>query len=221
MIRFVTGTGPGVGKTVACAALARLDAQSRYRASYFKAVQTGVEPGATGDADWVGSAAQIPALEGQRFSGRLDPAIAAEESRAHVSVDWLVDRARLQASGCDVLYVESTGGLLTPLSDSLTMADYAIRLGGELLIVTRPAPGALNDAALTLEAARSRSLHVLGFVLNRWPPTPGVLERTMLVHLQRRAPVLGVIPVHDGLDTRILEPLPPDVTLQPCPSSFE
>jgi len=218
MIRFVTGTGSGVGKTVTCAALARLDAQSRYRASYLKPVQIGVEPGEGGDADWVSSAVQIPALEGQRFAGRLDPAIAAEQTATQVSVEWLIDRARVQATGCDVLYVEGTGGLLTPLSDTLTMADYAIRLGGDVVIVTRLGIGALNDAALTIEAARNRSLHILGFVVNRWPAEPGVLERTTLARLHRLAPVLGVIPVHEGLDTRTLGPLPAEVTLQPAPN---
>jgi dethiobiotin synthetase len=217
MIRFVTGTGFGVGKTVACAALARLDAQSRYRASYLKPVQTGVEPGEPGDAEWVAAAVQIPSLEGQRFPGNLDPAVAAEQAAASVSVDWLVDRVRVQSSGCDVLYVEGTGGILTPLSDSMTMADYAIRLGGDVVIVTTLGIGALNYAALTIEAARNRSLHILGFVVNRWPTNPGVLERTTLTRLHRLAPVLGVIPMHEGLDTRTLEPLPPEVTLQPAP----
>lgn len=216
MIRFVTGTGSGVGKTVTCAVLARLDVQNRRTAAYLKPVQIGREPGKPGDADYMGAAVQVPALEAQRFAGRLDPAIAAEQTAAHISIDWLVDRARLQATGSDVLYVEGTGGLLTPLSDSLTMADYAIRLGGEVIIVTRPGIGTLNHAALTMEAARNRSLQVLGFVVNRWPADPGVLERTTLARLHRLAPVLGMIPLHDGLDTSTLTPLPPAVTLLPA-----
>lgn len=213
MIRFVTGTSYGVGKTVAIAVLARRDQDAGLRVAYLKAIQTGLEPGVPGDADFVGAAAQIPALEAQRFQARLDPAVAAEQSAAAISIDWLVNQARVQASGCDVLYVEGTGGFLTPLSDSLTMADLAIHLGGEVVIVTRPGVGSLNHAALTIEAARTRSLQIVGFVVNRWPSQPGVLERSTLTRLHRLAPVLGVIPLHDGLDISRLEPLPPELTL--------
>lgn len=208
MIRFVTGTGVGVGKTVVATVLARADRASGRIVGYVKAVQTGVEPGQPGDLDFVREAAGVPAQEGLRFPGRLDPALAAEQSRSSIGIDWLVDRIQRQAGMVDVLYVEGTGGLLAPLSGDLTMADLAIRLGAEVVVVTRPGLGTVNLTALTLEAARTRSLQLSGLVVNRWPAHPGVLERTSLERLGRMAPVLGVLPLVEDLSTRGPAPLP-------------
>lgn len=201
MIRFITGTGIGVGKTVATTILARHDAAQRQRVAYLKPVQIGVEPDDPGDAGFVKATMGVPAHEAMRFTARLDPALAADQAAVSIALEWLVELARGQATGVDVLYVEGTGGLLAPLSGEKTMADLAQRLNAEIIVVTRPELGALNDVALTLEAARTRALQVVGLVVNRYPAHPGAIEQTTLERLRRIAPVLGLIPEVEGLDT--------------------
>ena len=70
--------------------------------------------------------------------------------------------------------------MLVPLSAEETMADFALRLEARLVIATRPGLGTLNHTALTLEAARSRSLAIHGLVISNWPAEPGLAERTNL-----------------------------------------
>jgi dethiobiotin synthetase len=118
-----------------------------------------------------------------------------------IGLDWLIDLARAHASAVDVLYVEGNGGLLSALSGEHTTGDLAHRLGADLIVVTRAGPGTLNDVGLTLEAARSRSLHVAGLVVNRFPAHPGAIDEAILGRLRRQAPVLGVIAETEGLDT--------------------
>lgn len=215
MIRFVTGSGVRVGKTVAAAVMARADQRAGRRVSYLKPVQTGVAKGDPGDAEFVHAAAGVPAHEALRFSLKLDPAVAADQAAVTVGMDWLVNLARAHASGVDVLYVEGTGGLLSPLTGELSMADLAMHLSADLIVVTRPGPDTLNQVALTLEAARRRSLEVLGLVVNRWPRNPGVLDEANLDRLRRIAPVLGLLSARDAIDTGGPPVAPLDLELLP------
>ena len=201
VIWFVTGTDTGVGKTVVAAALARAEREAGRSVAYCKPVQTGLEPGDPGDADYVTAAAGVPATEGLRLAEALAPAVAAERAGIKVDVDALVSWCRHQADGVDVLVVEGAGGLLVPLSGDVTMADLAGRLGAEVVIATRPGLGTLNHTALTVEAARARGLPVAGLVVCGWPAEPGVTETTNLERLAAMAPILGLIPFVAGLDT--------------------
>jgi len=215
VIRFVTGSDVGVGKTVVAAVMARADQRAGHSVGYLKPVQTGIPKDASGDADFVHAAAGVPAHEALRFSLKLDPAVAADQAAVTVGLDWLVNLARAHASGVEVLYVEGTGGLLSPLTGELTMADLAMQLGADLIVVTRVGPGTLSQVALTLEAARRRSLQVLGLVVNQWPRNPGVLEQANLDRLRRIAPVLGLLAAREGLDTSRLPAKPLDLELAP------
>ncbi len=218
MIRFVTGTDTGVGKTVACAALARAEQAAGGRVAYCKPVQTGLVPGESGDADYVAASAGVPVTEGLRLEEALAPAVAAERAGIPIDVDALVSWCRHQADAVDVLLVEGAGGLLVPLSGQATMADLAARLGAELVVATRPGLGTLNHTALTLEAARARHLRVAGLVICGWPAEPGITETTNLERLAAMAPILGVVPAVPGLDTAVPTARAASPELLPAPS---
>jgi dethiobiotin synthetase len=203
VIRFVTGTSLGVGKTVATAVLARRDVESGKRVAYLKPVETGAGPEDLGDAAFIGEAVGIPAHEALRFSARLDPAMAAEQGAVSIGLDWLIDLARVHASAVDVLYVEGNGGLLSALSGEHTTRDLAQRLGADLVVVTRSGPGTINEVGLTIEAAHSASLYLAGLVVNRFPANPGAIEDATLARLRRAAPMLGLIAETEGLDTTV------------------
>jgi dethiobiotin synthetase len=76
------------------------------------------------------------------------------------------------------------------------MSDLASDLGLPLLIVARPGLGTLNHTSLTVEAARKRGIDVLGVVINRFPASPGLAERTNPERITRMTgvPVAGVFP---------------------------
>ena len=201
MIRFVTGTDTGVGKTLAAAALCLAERQAGKTVLYAKPVQTGLHRAEPGDAAFVAAAAKVPVVECLRFPDPLAPAVAAERVGATIDVDGLLADLAKAGDGFDRVVVEGAGGLLVPLTDEVTMADLAERLGAGLVVVTRPALGTLNHTALTLEAARARGLPVDGLVISGWPAAPGVTEETNLERLAAMAPVLGVLAAYPGLDT--------------------
>lgn len=201
MIRFVTGTDTGVGKTLAAAAICLAEREAGRTVLYAKPVQTGLERAEPGDAAFVAAAAGVPVIECLRFPGPLAPAVAAERVGAVIDIDALLADLAKAADGFDRVVVEGAGGLLVPIDGDVTMADLADRLGAGLVVVTRPALGTLNHTALTLEAARSRALPVDGLIISGWPAEPGLTERTNLERLSAMAPVLGLLPAYPDLDT--------------------
>lgn len=201
MILFVTGTDTGVGKTVVSSVLARREARRGRSVRYLKPVQTGLEPGAFGDADFVARVAGVEVCEVRRFALPLAPAVAARLAGERLVPEELLATAKALSEGVDLLIVEGAGGLLVPLCDSYSMADYAKDLDAELVIATRPSLGTLNHSLLTLEAARQRVLRIAGLVVVDWPGEPGLTERSNLEELQRMAPVLGLLKSLPWLDT--------------------
>jgi dethiobiotin synthetase len=202
VIRFVTGTDTGVGKTVVSAVLCREVIASGRRAAYYKPVQTGCGMSDGGDAGFVAAAAPgVTVREGLRMAEPLAPAVAAERAGVRIDVDGLLREAAGLAAEADALVVEGAGGLLVPLWQELTMADLAAGLGASLVVVARPGLGTLNHTALTLEAARARRLGIAGVVVSGWPEQPEPVEETNLERLAAMAPLLGVVPHLGGLDT--------------------
>jgi len=217
MIRFVTGTDTGVGKTLAAAALCRAEREAGRSVLYVKPVQTGLPPGEPGDAAFVAAAADVPVVECLRFSEPLAPAVAAERAGAAIDPDALLSDLTKAGDGFDRVIVEGAGGLLVPLSADTTMADLAERLGAGLVIVARPTLGTLNHTALTVEAAAVRGLPVDGLVVSNWPAEPGVTETTNLQRLAALAPVLGLLPAYPGLDTADPTTAPAELAFRSAP----
>ena len=61
--------------------------------------------------------------------------------------------------------VEGAGGLLVPVNETQTMADWIAYLGLPVLVAARSGLGTINHTLLTLEALRARSLRVAGVMM--------------------------------------------------------
>ncbi|APT92021.1 dethiobiotin synthetase [Corynebacterium phocae] len=175
MIVCVTGTNTGVGKTIACAALA---AQTRERGQsvvVLKPVQTG-EPAGQGDVFTVARLAGVPAHEYVRFPEPLAPNLSAR--RAGLPQPTLEEVAAwVRSFTADVVLVEGAGGLLVRLADSFTLVDLAVELSAPLVVVTSLNLGSLNLAELTVREAQRHGLEVLGLVGGSLPAQPDLATR--------------------------------------------
>lgn len=172
---FITGTDTGVGKThIACAIVRELRVAG-VRVGAFKPACSGAEFHSDGTPRWddlerlraaLGRTVPEDQLCPQRFFAALAPPVAAR--REGRSVDLLAVQQALAAwqAESEFLVIEGAGGLLCPLTDSLTMADWAGQIGYPLLIVARLGLGTINHTLLTVEVARRRGLPVAGIVFN-------------------------------------------------------
>jgi len=153
---IVTGTDTGIGKTVFAAALTgALDA------SYWKPVQAGLEDDGTSDSDAAAALAGIGAErilpEAYRLATPCSPHRAAELDGVTIEPDRLAlpDTAM-------PLVVEGAGGVLVPLTRSLTYANIFARWGAPVVLVASTRLGTINHSLLSIEALKSRGVPVLG-----------------------------------------------------------
>jgi dethiobiotin synthetase len=200
---FVSGTGTNVGKSVLGAALLAAMAHAGERVRAHKPVLTGLDDRGPGDRSpavagrrWpadhelLGAAAGMPPEEVAplRYGPAVSPHLAAAMAGERI------DPARLLAAGfaaasAGTAIVEGVGGLLTPLTDSCTVRDYALALGLPVIIAARPGLGTINHTLLTVAAARTAGLQVRAVVLTPWPDRPSPLQRSNRETIARMAGV--------------------------------
>ncbi|TRW83264.1 ATP-dependent dethiobiotin synthetase BioD [Mycolicibacterium sp. 018/SC-01/001] len=200
-VLVVTGTGTGVGKTVATAALACHARLAGLDVAVCKPVQTGTDDG-DDDLAEIGRQAGVSQLvAGWRYPEPLAPVAAARRSGAPLPTRAELLEVIRGADAPDRLtLVEGAGGLLVELGeDGVTLRDLAEELGAPVLIVVAAGLGTLNHTALTLEALAARDVSCAGVVIGSWPAQPGVAEADNRDALARLAPVVAALPA--GLGT--------------------
>jgi dethiobiotin synthetase len=198
---FVTGTDTGVGKTVVGRALVRALRARGVDVGVLKPIETGVGDAGPLDAIALRAAAGVSdSLEDvcpQRFALPAAPTVAAAAEGRRVDLD-AVDRAFARiAERRDFVVVEGAGGLLVPAAEGVTMGDLAARLSLPAIVVARAALGTINHTLLTLEAAASRDLEVLGVVISHADGALSAPDRANLGAL------------HDALGARVIGEIPP------------
>ena len=201
----VSGTGTGIGKTIATAAIASVGVSDGLGVAVVKIAQTGVGPTDEGDAAEVERLVgprRVTAVELCRFAEPLAPATAARRSGAGApSVAESAEAIRRLADGHDVVLAEGAGGLLVRLNGAgETVADLAAALGAEVLVVTEAGLGTLSATALTLEALDARKLRCAGLLLGSWPAAPDLASRCNVVDLRTLGPadLVGAVPAGSG-----------------------
>lgn len=195
-VLVITGTGTGVGKTVATAALACHARVAALDVAVCKPVQTGT---ADGDDDLaeVGRLSGVTELVGvARYPEPLAPVAAAERAGLPLPTtgELLAAIRDLDRPGRLTL-VEGAGGLLVELTaDGATLRDIAVELAAPVLVVVEPGLGTLNHTTLTLEVLVAKELSCAGLVIGSWPAQPGAAEKSNRDALARLAPVRAALP---------------------------
>jgi dethiobiotin synthetase len=186
---IITGTGTGVGKTIATAALASCARDI----AVCKPVQTG-------DDDDLAEVARLSGVHEfvsvARYPDALAPvAAAAAVGRSLPSADQIIDAVRSVDRSGRLTLVEGAGGLLVELATAgVTLRDLAVDLAAPVLVVCEAGLGTLNHTALTLEALENKGISCAGLVIGSWPASPGAAEEFNRGALEALAPVRAVLP---------------------------
>jgi dethiobiotin synthetase len=199
-ILVVTGTGTGVGKTVATAALACHARLAGMDVAVCNPVQTGT---ADGDDDLaeIGRLSGVTTLSGSaRYPQPLAPVAAAREAGLPLPsrAELLAEIRATDAPGRLTL-VEGAGGLLVEIgADGLTLRDLAVELAAPVLVVVTPALGTLNHTTLTLEALAAQGVSCAGLIIGAWPAAPDAAEVSNRGALAELASVRAALPAGAG-----------------------
>jgi dethiobiotin synthetase len=196
----VTGTGTGVGKTVATAALACHARLTGLDVAVCKPVQTGTIDG-DNDLAEVSRLSGVTALSGSaRYPEPLAPVAAAHAAGLPLPTRAeLLTEIRAADAPDRLTLVEGAGGLLVELgAGGLTLRDLAVELSAPVLIVVAPGLGTLNHTVLTLEALAAKGLSCAGLIIGSWPAQPGAAEVSNRGALAELAPVRAALPAGAG-----------------------
>lgn len=209
---FLTGTGTGVGKTVAGCVIAAhwaaqgLDPRVVKPAESACVLKDGrlVPRDALALKTAAGDPRPIDEICPYRYEVPLTPAHAAEREGEPPDVGGIVAQVEALKEEGKPLLVEGAGGLLAPLAEGVLMIDLARRANLALVIVAPLGLGAINHTLLSVREARRQGLRLLGVILSdtTGEATPATERNPAAVAelCGADAPLLGVIPYLAGVD---------------------
>jgi len=173
---FVTGTDTEVGKTYVGALIVKSLVDAGYRVGVYKpsssdCVHDGQEL-VSEDAVALWEAAGRPLtlhdVCPQRFRAPLAPHLSARAEGRQMDVDLLRSGISRWEGHCDLIVVEGSGGLMSPISDEEYVADLAFDFGYPVVVVSPNVLGVINQTLQTLITASCfrDGIPVGGVVLN-------------------------------------------------------
>lgn len=196
---LITGTDTGIGKThVACLLAKAFLSLGIQGVGVFKPIETGVID-VPQDALKLKESAEccepVSVVAPYTFKEPVSPWIASRKENRPISFSVLEQTYEKICSKHSLTIVETAGGLFVPISSEGTYADLAKRLHLPIVVVVGLRLGAINHTLLTIQAARSQGLQVLGYVLNEYEPADSAGARSVEEALQEFAgvPLLGTI----------------------------
>lgn len=204
-VLLITGTDTGVGKTVLTSAL--LAYWQTYRpqesCAIFKPIQSG-----QGDREWYErtfTLAQTPdEITPLQYEHPLAPPIAAALAGTSVDLGKVWQTYQHLQTRFDRIFIEGVGGLGTPLTPELTVADLARDWRLPLVLVVPVQLGAIGQTVANVALARQCNLDLQGLVLSCGQPRSAIeiehLASPSLLESLTQVPVLGVLPFGPDLE---------------------
>ena len=199
---FVTGTDTEVGKTAISCALLTAAGQQGLSTAAVKPVAAGCDAsGHNEDAVQLLAAMSEPLAYEQVNPVALDAAIAphiaaAQEGRS-LQASRLAGLCRgVMTGAADFVLIEGAGGWRVPINPRETLADMAVALQIDVILVVGMRLGCINHALLSAEAIRRDGLKLAGWVANQ-PGERMSCHEENLDTLRRLlpAPCLGSVPL--------------------------
>ncbi|MEO0515933.1 MAG: dethiobiotin synthase [Cyanobacteria bacterium P01_A01_bin.116] len=196
---LVTGTDTDSGKTILTAAL--IAYWQRYCWSYRLGVCKPVQSG-TGDREFYSRVFELDQTAEQLnplwYKTPVAPPLAAalEGKTVDLGYVWQV-LSQLEAQK-DWVLVEGAGGLGSPVTEELTVAEMATQWRLPVVLVVPVRLGAIASAVANVALAQQTKVNLLGIVLNCTQPcTQGQLENwapVEMIESLTHVPVLGTLP---------------------------
>ncbi len=181
----ITGTDTGIGKTVVATALTARAVQLGQRIAAMKPVESGVDEGLAvygaprSDAERLQEAAggtdDLSIVRPYAFREPLAPMVAAHRAGLTVSLDVLDAAFDALCDEREIILVEGAGGLLVPITRTLSFLDLFARWRCELIIVAGDRLGVLNHVLLTVHAAERGGLLVRAIILTTHTANDGAI----------------------------------------------
>lgn len=188
----IAGIHTGIGKTVASAVLAEV-----LHADYWKPVQAGSLDNTDSIIvkDLIHDGAKRVHPEAILLTAPQSPHAAAKADNVEI------DYTKFAWPHTDkLLLIETAGGILSPMNDYATMADFIQYFNLPTLLISNNYLGSINHTLLSIELMKNRGIKILGLVINgeRNTSSEDFIEQYSTV------PIIARIPFFETLNTETL-----------------
>jgi dethiobiotin synthetase len=203
-IFFITGTDTDIGKTRVTACLAEYFIRKK------KLVTAVIKPIQTGTEDYPPDLKTIknkakglyplpPELETPySFPLAASPHLAARETGSLISPRKILSSiSKIKKNPeIDILLIEGAGGIYVPITEKYMTFNLIKDIGAPVILVSDARLGTINHSMLTIEAMKNRNIAMAGFILNRVPPGPGIIEidNRKIIEKLSGVPCIGTVP---------------------------
>ena len=206
---FITGTNTGVGKTAIAAGLAWALRKRKINVGVMKPFATANKAFSkkyrSQDTATLASAAGVNDSDVELnpffYSLAASPLVASQIKReSPASIEKALQALQNLARRHDFMIVEGIGGIMVPLTENESVADFAKRVGLPAIIVATPMLGTLNHTLLTVMACKEFDINIRGVIVNKMPKKPSVVEQKVPEAIERLTGVrvLGTLPISKG-----------------------
>ncbi|MEL4894297.1 dethiobiotin synthase [Crocosphaera sp. Alani8] len=198
---FIVGTDTEVGKTVVTSALVAYW-QTRHpqeSLGVIKLIQTG-----TGDYEHYQKLfPDVEIVNPLRYDTPVAPPVAAERENRPIPLDLVLGSLEDLQERKKLVLAEGLGGLGSPVTWELTVADIAGNWGLETILVVPVKLGAIAQTVANVALARQHKVNLKGIILSCPQPISEqeILELTpiSLIESLTKIPILGVIPYLESI----------------------
>ena len=199
---FVTSPDEKEGKTIFCAGVAAVMQSLGYEMAVFKPVQTGCKfannKQFSPDLNFIKKIdPNIKTYSSYNLKQNSSPAIALDHERIKFTTETVIRDYNAAKQTNDIIIVEGAGGILTPITGRIFNKDLAIGMKLPTVIIVNIQQGFINRALMTIKAAESARLDILGIVLNNYSLTEkrnGFHQEVKLLEQVIDYDILGYIP---------------------------
>ena len=205
---FITGTSTGVGKTAVAAGLAWA-LRKKVDVGMMKPFATANRPFSrkyrSKDTALLAKAAGVNDSDHELnpffYTLAASPLVAAQvKGTVPPNVEKALYVLQDLAKRHEFMIVEGIGGIMVPLSEYESVADFAKKAGLPTVIISTPTLGTLNHTLLTVKACREFGINLKGIIVNKMPKKPNIAERKAPEVIEKLSDVkvLGVLPFVKG-----------------------
>lgn len=198
---FITGSDINVGKTFISAGLAATMQSLNYSTCVYKPIQTGAS-GKNGfmqshDLLFVRNIDPfIKTYSTYLLKDFASPVISAENENIVIDRNLIKSDFETIKKENDCAIVESTGGIMTPISKKYLVSDLINTLDIPVVIVIKPDVGTVNQTLMTINHAQSKGINIRGIIINNYPEGNvdlNLRSAPRLIEEYTDAKILGII----------------------------
>ena len=216
---FITGTDTEVGKTLISSAIIYKLQERGLKTCGFKPVVAGMTTIGSNsfneDLDSLLLVSNRNRLQNDQLSSQdicpyhlpipAAPHLVAKDLGISLDPELMVKSFAILKNSHHAVVVEGAGGFLVPISETLTLADFASEIGLPVIMVVDIRLGCINHALLTALAISHQKLPLVGWVAN-FTSVPGeyvdanIQTLTTMLRDQYDAQLLGIIPYQSAIE---------------------